>query len=42
MIDVTVRSQPDGDLKNEVRKKILRYHQLYADHPSPIVFLSLM
>jgi hypothetical protein len=30
--------QSEDTLKNEVRKKIIHYHQLYADKPDPVVF----
>jgi hypothetical protein len=30
---------PDGVLRAVVRKKILHYHQLYINHPDPIVFI---
>jgi hypothetical protein len=33
--------EPDGDLKVVVRKKIIRYHQLYIDHPEPIAFMPV-
>jgi hypothetical protein len=33
--------EPDGDLKVVVRKMIIRYHQLYIDHPEPIAFMPV-
>jgi hypothetical protein len=31
--------EPDGDLKVVDRKKNLHYHQLYIDHPEPMVLI---
>ena len=33
--------EPDGVMKVVVRKKIIRYHQLYIDRPDPIAFMSV-
>ena len=33
--------QPDGTLKNVVRKKILHYHQFYTDLFDPIVLMPV-
>ena len=33
--------EPDGDLREVVRKKIRHYRQLYINRPDPIAFMSV-
>ncbi len=34
-------SEPDGDLRAVVRRKILHYHQLYINRPDPVAFMPV-
>ena len=38
---VVLPPDPDGALREVVRKKILYYHQLYINHPDPIPFMTV-